>query len=167
MKREVTFLILFFLSLTLFSCVKKREIKVESDKTIVENIIRECVLAIDSADIDKLLSFYAKSPEVMVIGSEDGVQKGPDRVEKFYKEFMKALSREGKKSLALSELESRMIDGIAWFSSQLVLSLEQKVKTKGRNKVKLIEKKLSFSGVLVKEEGNWKLVQSHLSLTPI
>ena len=133
----------------------------------MENIIRECVLALDSADTDKLLSFYAKSPEVIVIGSEDGLYRGWEKVEKFYKEFIRARSKEGKKSIALSELETRMIDGVAWFSSQLVLSLEQKVKTKGRTKVKLIEKKLLFSGVLVKEEGNWKLVQSHLSLPSI
>ncbi len=155
---------MFFSSLLIFSCIKKREIKVESDKTIVENIIRECVLAIDSADTDKLLSFYSKSPEVMVIGSEGGFQKGPERVEKFYKGLIRTLAREGKRSLVLSELETRMIDGVAWFSSQLVLSLEQKVKTKNRTNVNLIKKKLLFSGVLVKEEGNWKLVQSHLSL---
>jgi ketosteroid isomerase-like protein len=167
MNKRAIFTIIFLSSLLFFSCIKKREIKVESDKTIVENIIRECVLALDSADTDKLLSFYAKNPEVIVIGSEDGFQKGPERVEKFYKGFIKALSKEGKKSLVLSELETRIIDGVAWFSSRLVLGLEQKVKTKNRTKVKLIERKLLFSGVLVKEEGNWKLVQSHLSLPSI
>ena len=147
-----------------FSCIKRREIKVESDKSIVDKIIREYVSALDSADTDKLLSLYAKGPDIVVIGTGDEFYTGYDQVEKFYKEFKLTLSQWTKRHFILSELETKLIDGIAWFSSRLDLSFERKVKAKGKTKIKLIEKKIRFTGVLIKEEGNWKLVQSHMSL---
>jgi ketosteroid isomerase-like protein len=164
MKKRIIFIILLSFSFLLCSCIKRREIKVESDKGIVDKIIREYVSALDSADTDKLLNLYAKNPDIIVIGTGDEFYTGHDQVEKFYKEFKLTLSQWTKRHFTLSELETKLIDGIAWFSSRLDLSFEHKVKAKGKTKVKLIEKKIRFTGVLIKEEGNWKLVQSHMSL---
>jgi ketosteroid isomerase-like protein len=164
MKKRIILFFLFSLFLLTFSCIKRREIKVVSDKSIVNKIIREYVSALDSADTDKLLSLYAKGPDIVVIGTGDEFYTGYDQVEKFYKEFKLTLSQWTKRHFILSELETKLIDGIAWFSSRLDLSFERKVKIKGKTKIKLIEKKIRFTGVLIKEEGNWKLVQSHMSL---
>jgi ketosteroid isomerase-like protein len=156
MKKRIIFIILLSFSFLLCSCIKRREIKVESDKGIVDKIIREYVSALDSADTDRLLSLYAKNPDIIVIGTGDEFYTGHDQVEKFYKEFKLTLSQWTKRRFTL--------DGIAWFSSRLDLSFEHKVKIKGKTKIKLIEKKIRFTGVLIKEEGNWKLAQSHMSL---
>jgi len=162
-KRIILFFLLSSFLLTC-SCIRKREIKVESDKNIVDKIIREYVSALDSADTDKLLSLYTKGPDITVIGTGDEFYVGYDQVEKFYKEFKLTLSQWTKRHFTLSELETKLIDGIAWFSSRLDLSFEQKLKIKGKTKIKLIEKKIRLTGVLIKEEGNWKLVQTHMSL---
>jgi ketosteroid isomerase-like protein len=164
MRIRIIFITLLSFSLLLCSCIKRREIKVESDKVIVDKIIREYVSSLDSADTDRLLSLYAKSPDIVVIGTGEEFYIGYDQVEKFYKEFKLTLARWNKRHFSLTRVETKLIDGIAWFSSRLDLSFEHKVKSKGKTKVKLIEKKIRFTGVLIKEEGNWKLVQSHMSL---
>jgi ketosteroid isomerase-like protein len=164
MKKRIIFIFLLSSFLLTYSCIKRREIKVESDKSIVDKIIREYISALDSANTDKLLSLYAKGPDIVIIGTGDEFYTGYDQVEKFYKEFKLTLSQWTKRHFILSELETKLIDGIAWFSSRLDLSFERKVKVKGKTKIKLIEKKIRFTGVLIKEEGNWKLVQSHMSL---
>ena len=164
MKKRILLIFLLSSFLLTCSCIKKREIKVESDKNIVDKIIREYVLALDSADTDRLLSLYAKSPDIVVIGTGEEFYTGYDQVEKFYKEFKLTLSKWEKRSFKLAGLETKLVDGIGWFSSRLDLSFEQKVKVRGRTRVKLIEKNIRFTGVLIKEEGNWKLIQNHMSL---
>ena len=85
-KRIILFFLLSSFLLTC-SCIRKREIKVESDKNIVDKIIREYVSALDSADTDKLLSLYTKGPDITVIGTGDEFYAGYDQVEKFYKDI--------------------------------------------------------------------------------
>ncbi|MDP2960907.1 MAG: nuclear transport factor 2 family protein, partial [candidate division Zixibacteria bacterium] len=114
MKKRIILFFLFSLFLLTFSCIKRREIKVESDKSIVDKIIREYISALDSADTDKLLSLYAKSPDIIVIGTGDEFYTGYDQVEKFYKEFKLTLSQWTKRHFTLFELETKLIDGIAW-----------------------------------------------------
>lgn len=165
MKIRIVFTFIFFLSLLSVSCVKKREIKVESEQTVLENTIREFVVALESADRDKVLSFYAKTPDIIVIGTGDEFFTGYSSIENFYKNFMADISQWKKRSFALSDLQIKFSDGIAWFSSRLTLSYEPPGKPKGKSKSRSIEKKVRFTGVLVKEEGNWKFVQEHMSLS--
>jgi len=156
MKKRIIFTFIFFLSLLSVSCVKKREIKVESEQTILENTIKEFVVALESADRDKVLSFYAKTPDIVLLGTGDEFLTGYSSVENFYKDFMLGISQWKKRNFVLSELEVKFLDGVAWFSSRLKLGYELKGKPK--------EKKVRFTGVLIKEEGTWKFVQEHMSL---
>jgi ketosteroid isomerase-like protein len=167
MKIKIIFTFIFFLSLLLVSCVKKREIKVESEQTVLENTIREFVVALESADRDKVLSFYAKTPDIIQIGTEDEFLTGYGSVENFYTDFLQTIFQWKKRNFVLSELQVKFVDGIAWFSSKLTLNYELPGKPKGKLKSKPIEKKVRFTGVLLKEEGNWKLVQEHMSLSSL
>jgi ketosteroid isomerase-like protein len=167
MKIRIIFIFIFFLSLLSVSCIKKREIKVESEQTVLENTIKEFVVALESADRDKVLSFYAKTPDIVMIGTEDEFLTGYGNVENFYKDFLQSISQWKKRNFVLSELEVRFLDGIAWFSSKLNLSYEFPGKPKGNSKSKPIEKKIRFTGVLIKEEGTWKFVQEHMSLSSL
>ena len=167
MKKRTVFTLIFFLSLLSVSCVKKREIKVESEQTILENTVKEFVVALESADRDKVLSFYAKTPDIIMIGTEDEFLTGYGNIENFYKDFLQNISQWKKRNFVLSELEVKFLDGIAWFSSKLNLSYESPGKSKGKSKTKPLEKKIRFTGVLIKEEGTWKFVQEHMSLSSL
>ena len=138
------------------SCIKKREVKVESEKTIVEEIIREFVQGLEKADTEKVLGFYAKSPRTVLIGTGDDLLVGYDAVESFYREFIPILNKWQKREFIVSDLKIRIIDGVAWFYSKLILKYEQFEKQ--------VEKNVRFTGILIKEEGIWKLVQVHTSL---
>jgi ketosteroid isomerase-like protein len=159
MKKRIIFTFIFFLSLLSVSCVKKREIKVESEQTVLENTIKEFVVALESADRDKVLSFYAKTPDIILIGSGEEFFTGYSNVENFYKDFMSNISQWKKRNFALSQLQIKFVDGVAWFSSKLKLGYELKGKPK--------EKNIRFTGVLLKEEGNWKFIQEHMSLSSL
>ena len=159
MRNRKIFIILLSLSLLLFSCIKRREIKVESEKSIVENIIREFVLALESADTGKVLSFYAKSPNVVLIGTGDEFLTGYDSLENFYKDLTSSLYEWEKRNFTLLELKVKILDGVAWFSSKLEFGFELNGKP--------MEKNIRFSGVLIKEEGMWKLVQTHMSFSSL
>jgi ketosteroid isomerase-like protein len=167
MKKRIIFTFIFFLSLLSVSCVKKREIKVESEQTVLENTIKEFVVALESADRDKVLSFYAKTPDIILIGTGDEFLTGYGSVENFYKDFLQSISQWKKRNFVLTELEVKFLDGIAWFSSKLNLSYEFPGQPKGKSKSKPIEKKIRFTGVLIKEEGTWKVVQEHMSLSSL
>lgn len=167
MKIRIIFIFIFFLSLLSVSCVKKREIKVESEQTILENTIREFVKTLESADRDKVLSFYAKTPDIILVGTGDEFLTGYSNVENFYKDFLQNISQWKKRNFVLSDLQIKFLDGIAWFSSKLTLNYELPEKPKGKLKNKPIEKKVRFTGVLLKEEGNWKFVQEHMSLSSL
>ena len=123
----------------------------------MEGIIREFVQGLEKADTEKVLSFYAKSPRTVLIGTEDEFLVGYDTVESFYREFIPLLDKWQKREFVLSVLKVRIIDGAAWFYSRLILKYEQFEKK--------IEKNVRFTGVLIKEEGIWKLVQVHISLS--
>jgi len=153
------YFILFFLFLLLFSCIKKREVKVVSEKTIVEDIIHEFVQGLEKADTDKILSFYAKSPNVVLIGTGDEFLTGYDSLENFYKDLTSTLYEWEKRNFTLSELKVKILDGVAWFSSKLEFGFELNGKP--------VEKNIRFSGVLIKEEGIWKLVQTHMSFSSL
>ncbi|HVP35892.1 MAG TPA: nuclear transport factor 2 family protein [Terriglobales bacterium] len=165
MKKRIILIFIFFLSLLSVSCVKKREIKIESEQAVLENTIKEFVLAVESADRDKVLSFYAKTPDITVVGTGEEYFSGYSNVENFYKDFISNISQWKKRNFALSELQVKFVDGIAWFSSRLTLSYEPAEKPKGKSKIKSLEKKARFTGVLIKEEGNWKFVQEHMSFS--
>jgi|GEM_PF-3268812 ketosteroid isomerase-like protein len=167
MKKRIIFTFIFFLSLLSVSCVKKREIKVESEQTVLENTIREFVVALESADRDKVLSFYAKTPDIILVGTGDEFLTGYSNVENFYQGFMSDISQWKKRNFVLSDLQIKFLDGIAWFSSKLTLNYEFPGKPKGKLKSKPAEKKVRFTGVLIKEEGNWKFVQEHMSLSSL
>lgn len=167
MKIRIIFIFIFFLSLLSVSCVKKREIKVETEQTVLENTIREFVVALESADRDKVLSFYAKTPDIIQIGTEDKFLTGYGNVENFYKDFLQNISQWKKRNFVLSQLQIKFVDGVAWFSSKLTLNYEPPGKPKGKLKSKPAEKKVRFTGVLIKEEGNWKFVQEHMSLSSL
>ena len=159
MKLRVIFTFIFFLSLLSVSCVKKKEIKVESEQTILENTIKEFVVALESADRDKVLAFYAKTPDIILIGSGEEFFTGYSNVENFYKDFMSNISQWKKRNFVLSQLQIKFVDGVAWFSSKLKLGYELRGKPK--------EKNIQITGVLLKEEGNWKFVQEHMSLSSL
>jgi ketosteroid isomerase-like protein len=167
MNIRIIFTLIFLLSLLSVSCVKKREIKVESEQTVLENTIKEFVVALESADRDKVLSFYAKTPDIILVGSGDEFLIGYGKVENFYKDFLQNISQWKKRNFVLSELQVKFVDGIAWFSSKLTLSYEPADKPKGKSKSKSIEKKVRLTGVLIKEEGNWKFVQEHISFSSL
>ncbi len=80
---------------------------------------------------------------------------------------MASISQWKKRNFSLSELQIKFIDGIAWFSSRLTLSYEPPLKPKEKSKSKSAEKRVRFTGVLIKEEGNWKFVQGHMSLAAL
>lgn len=159
MKKRIIFTFIFFLSLLSVSCVKKREIKVESEQTILENTIKEFVVALESADRDKVLSFYAKTPDIVMIGTEDEFLTGYGNVENYYTDFLQTIYQWKKRNFVLSQLQIKFVDGVAWFSSKLKLGYEQKGKPK--------EKNIRFTGVLLKEEGNWKFIQEHMSISSL
>lgn len=167
MKIRIIFTLIFFLSLFSISCVKKREIKVESEQAVLENTIREFVKALESADQDKILSFYSKTPDIILVGTGDDFFTGYSNIENYYKDFLLSISQWKKRNFVLSELQVKFVDGIAWFSSRLNLSYEPPGKPKGKLKIKTVEKKARFTGVLIKEEGNWKFVQEHMSFSSL
>lgn len=156
MKRKITFLIILFLSLLLFSCIKRREVKVESEKTLVEKTIREYVLALESADKEKALNFYIKSPNIVLIGTGDEYLIGYEAVERYYEDLTLLLSKWQNKDFVLSALDVKILDGVAWFSSRLKFNYEIDNRP--------VEEDIRFTGVLIKEEGSWKFVQIHKSL---
>jgi ketosteroid isomerase-like protein len=149
--------ILFFLFLLLFSCIKRREIKVESEKTIVENTIREYLLALESADKEKVLDFYIKSPNIVLIGTGNEYLIGYEAVERYYEDLTSLLTKWQNKDFALSALDVRILDGVAWFSSRLKFNYELDNRP--------MEEDIRFTGVLIKDEGNWKFVQIHKSFS--
>ncbi len=165
MKIRVVLLFIFFLSFLFVSCVKRREIKVESEQTVVENAIKGFVVALESADRDKALDYYAKTPDIILIGSGDEFCTGYGKVENFYKGFMPDISQWKKRNFVLTELQIKFVDGVAWFSSKLTLNYELPGKSKEKSRSKLREQMVRFTGVLIKEEGNWKLVQEHMSIS--
>ena len=133
MKIRIIFTLIFFLSLLSVSCVKKREIKVESEQTVLENTIKEFVVALESADRDKVLSFYAKTPDIILIGTGEEFFTGYSNAENFYRDFMSNISQWKKRNFALSQLQIKFVDGVAWFSSKLKLGYELKGKPKEKN----------------------------------
>jgi hypothetical protein len=102
-----------------------------------------------------------------MIGTEDEFLTGYGNLENFYKDFLQSISLWKKRNFVLSELEVKFLDGIAWFSSKLNLSYEFPGKLKGKSKSKPLEKKIRFTGVLIKEEGTWKFVQEHMSISSL
>ena len=149
--------VLIFLFLILFSCIKRREIKVESEKNTVEGIVSEFVQGLEQLDVEKVLGFYNKSPNTVLIGAGDEFFRGYDAVENYYREFIPSLSKWNNRKFVLIEPKIRILDGVAWFNSQLKLNYQQNEKP--------IKNDARFTGVLIKEEGTWRLVQVHLSLS--
>ncbi len=57
MKIRIVLAFVLIFSFFFVSCVKRREIKVESEQTILENTIKEFVMALEAGDRDKVLGF--------------------------------------------------------------------------------------------------------------
>lgn len=107
-------------------------------------------------DLKGIMSLYAKGPEVMSIGSEEGkVAIGYEQISAEYKKAFAAIT--DLKTISSSNFNMSVSGNIAWVYVQIKASL---VLAQGG---KPLDVKGHFTAVLKKDGKQWKFVQTHFS----
>ena len=104
-------------------------------------------------DLNGVLSFWAPDPDVFMLGS------GEDEKSVGIQEFVKSLRRDWEQSDAASiehkDIAVSMAGSVAWFATDIIFH--------GKINAEKFTYPGRLTGVLEKRDGNWLLMQLHLS----
>ncbi len=128
---------------------QKRDASIEITKTLQAQ-----AEAWNAGDLDKFMTSYLKSPDITFV-SADGEMKGYDALESRYRKKY-GTSRDTMGKLSFSELEIRSLGD----SNALCIG-HWLVERTGKPNLQGI-----FSLVLTDDEGTWKIIHDHTSLSP-
>jgi ketosteroid isomerase-like protein len=107
-------------------------------------------------DLNGVMSLYAKGPDVISIGSEDGEEAiGSEQISAAYKKAFAAIS--DIKTVSYSNLNISASGNVAWVYLQIKASL---IMSQG---VKPVDVKGRLTAVLKKNGKQWQFVQAHFS----
>lgn len=145
------------LLITLGSCADKNVVDVQKEKTAIRLVLEKYALANENQDINMIEEIWCPSDSIVSIGTESGeILQGfssiKSAVEKQFQAFSKTYISYSDQLINISK------DGnTAWFSEIVNYNFiinSQAMQYEG----------LRYTGVLVKKDGKWKLVQTHISV---
>ena len=146
-------LLLFLLG----SCTDKNVVDIQKEKNAVKLVLEKYALANENQDLNMIEEIWCPSDSIVSIGTESGeILQGfssiKSAVEKQFQAFSKTYISYSDQLINISK------DGnTAWFSEIVNYNFiinSQAMQYEG----------LRYTGVLVKKDGKWKLVQTHISV---
>mgnify|MGYP000935722436 CR=1 FL=1 len=158
MKR--TLFISFYSILLLFllgSCTDKNVVDIQKEKNAVKLVLEKYALANENQDLNMIEEIWCPSDSIVSIGTESGeILQGfssiKSAVEKQFQAFSKTYISYSDQLINISK------DGnTAWFSEIVNYNFIL-------NEKAMSYEGLRYTGVLVKKDGKWKLVQTHISV---
>lgn len=150
-------LILLGAFLSLVSCDRKPAADPEAEKEAVTTLLERYVIANETQDIELVRQLWADDSNIVVIGTErDERLVGWDNIREALEKQFRSFS---DTYIAMTDLKIRLDEdcNTAWFHATINYSFtyhEEPLSYEG----------LGFSGVLMKIEGHWYMVQSHISV---
>jgi ketosteroid isomerase-like protein len=154
MKRMTGYLVMAMIAVALvMPAVAKATPKVEGE---IKAVLKKHGELYKARDLKGIMNLYAKGPEVMSIGSEEGkVAIGQGQISAEYKKSFVAIAE--LKSISSSNFKMSVSGNVAWVYLQIKASL---VLAQGG---KPLDVKGHFTAVLKKDGKQWKFVQTHFS----
>ena len=156
MKRVTGFLVMAMFVGALFMpavAAAKASPKVEDE---IKGVLKKHGEFYKAKDLKGVMSLYAKGPDVVSIGSEEGEEAiGYERIRAAYKEDFAAITE--LKNIGYSNLKISVSGDVAWVYAQLKAGL---IMAQGSRSVDFTGR---FTAVLKKNGKKWQFVQAHLS----
>ncbi len=146
-------LLLFLLG----SCTDKNVVDIQKEKNAVKLVLEKYALANENQDLNMIEEIWCPSDSIVSIGTESGeILQGfssiKSAVEKQFQAFSKTYISYSDQLINISK------DGnTAWFSEIVNYNFIL-------NEKAMSYEGLRYTGVLVKKDGKWKLVQTHISV---
>lgn len=157
MKLIFSTLVLGILLITASCCDQKKEVNCEIEKELIENLLENYILANENQDFDLIESIWATDDDIILYGTDNDERlMGWSNIKEAIKEQF-SLITDTYISSSNQFIKLNCTGNTAWFAETLNYNYMYKSKAHKYEGMR-------FTGVVEKIEGNWVLVQAHLSL---
>ena len=160
MKKSVLFL--FFITLILFGCNgnKNKKIDIQKEKNAIKRVLEKYALANENQDMGMIEDIWYPSENIVSFGTESGEKmvgwaKIRNTVQNQFNTFSNTFISYHDQIIEVNETGNT-----AWFSELINYNFIL-------DSVARSYEGLRYTGVLVKKNGKWLLVQTHMSVPEI
>ncbi len=122
-------------------------------KAEIRQVFVEYAEGVSAKDLDACMEAFSKDPDTVMLGTGPGERwVGPEEIADAHQHFLASFDSEtSKRTWSLGTMQG----DVAWFAAMFeVAQYTKNVKN---------EFFLNMSGVMVKQDGEWKIAQIHLS----
>lgn len=156
---RISFTMLSLFAILLLSSCKQTPATVDitAEKAAVENVLEKYVMANENQDFSLIEQIWASDDDIMLLGTDS------DEKYKGWKQIKNAIRHQFSQfedtyiSVLDQAINVNANGNTAWFSEILNYNFIHQGKAMSFEGIR-------FTGVLEKREGQWKLVQGHLSI---
>lgn len=157
MKKSILLLLIPLLALQFCNCPEEEQYNLEEDLSAIRTVLEKYTIARENEDINMIAEVWSNNEDIILIGTDSdenyvGWEQIKKAIQKQFGSFESVLI-----SITDQKIHTDMDGRTAWFSQTLNYNFIN-------NGEAMSFEGIRSTGILQKQDGNWQIVQVHLSV---